>query len=181
MKKVCKDFPIYSIKNFIIPSWPLWNKKKIIETIIHNKKYHVDHVSNNFPVLDDDTGFFNYLYEKYYNFCYKKFEFTVHPLNLSTCWTYVSQKDNFVEVWHDHTKTSTISSVYYLNIPKNNTSIDFRLNGNYYTHKPRENELIIFPHYLEHKPNRCYDDGNRISINMEIRCFQNSEDLFSKL
>ena len=181
MKRVSEYFPIYSIKDFFIPRWPFYNRKDIINSVIYNQKYYVEYASNNFPILDDDTSFFKILYQKYYNLCYKKFEFVVHPLNLRTCWAYVSQRDNFVEVWHDHTKTSTISSVYYLNIPKNNTSIDFRLNGNYLNYKPRENELIIFPHYLEHKPNRCYDDGDRISINMEIRCFQDAESLFDKL
>jgi hypothetical protein len=179
MKKIIKNFPIYSIKNFYTPLWPFWNKQDIIESVIYNKKYHIKHEGNNFPILEDNTNFFKHLYEKYYDYCLNKFKFIVHPKNVFVCWAYISKKDDFSEVWHDHIKTSTISAVYYLSIPKNKTSIDFCINQNYFNYEPSENELIIFPNYLEHKPNRCYNDGYRISINMEILSFQNSEDLFN--
>jgi hypothetical protein len=94
----------------------------------------------------------------------------------------MSDKNNFKEVWHNHLNTSTINSVYYLNIPKNDhVTIDFELNGNFFTYKISNNDLIIFPNYLNHKPNRCYKSGYRISINMEIICNESSEYIFNNM
>ena len=85
-------------------------------------------------------------------------------------------------MWHNHLNTSTINGVYYLNIPENDyVTIDFGLNGNIYTRKVNNYDLIIFPNYLNHKPNRCYKDGYRISINMEITCKESAEYIFNNM
>ena len=55
MKKIIKNFPIYSIKNFYTPLWPFWNKQDIIESVIYNKKYHIKHEGNNFPILEESN------------------------------------------------------------------------------------------------------------------------------
>jgi len=94
----------------------------------------------------------------------------------------VSDKSNFVEMWHNHINSSTINAVYYLNIPKkDNVTIDFELNKKLLTYKIKNYDLIIFPDNLNHKPNRCYNDGYRISINMEIICNETSEHIFNHM
>jgi len=179
MKKIDNIFPIYRVSNFSFSH--VFKKEKIISQILKNKKYHPSQ-GYSYPIYDDCNDYFKNLYLKYYNYCFKKFKFTVDPArNKTTCWTYVSNKDEFSEYWHNHIRTSTINGVYYFNIPKNNTSIDFELDGKILTYHPKQNELIIFPNYLNHKPNRCYDDGHRISINMEIICKETSQELFNRL
>jgi len=177
MKKINFNFPIYSISNF---NSNIKNKKNIIDTVLKNKKYKNE--GYNYPILEDYDNFFQNLYESYYNICLNKFNLTVNKFkNKSIVWAYVSDKINFNEVWHNHLITSTINGVYYLNIPENNTSIDFELNNNEFTYHPQENELLIFPNYLNHKPNRCYGDGYRICMNMEIICNETSEELFDRI
>lgn len=168
--------PIYSKKNFFVPK----EKNKIIDVILYNQKYFQKDLGGyNYPILEDNNNFFNQLYSLYYEFCQSNFKFTVHPNNSEMCWAYLSDKLNFAEVWHNHTETSTINGVYYLNIP-NKTSIDFEYDGKYLNYEPSEFELIIFPNDMNHKPNRCSGDGYRISINMEIICYESVDEIFSK-
>lgn len=179
MNKIHNDFPVYLIKNFYNP---YLNKNKIINTVLKNKKYCNPSKGYNYPLLDDCDNFFFKLYNRYYNLCKKKFKFTKDLKNSSTCWAYVSDKNYFNEVWHDHVKTSTINSVYYLNIPNNdNATIDFRLNYKQYTYKINNYDLIIFPNYLQHKPHRCYKNDYRISINMEIMCNEPADQIFNSI
>lgn len=178
MREINFDFPIYSISNFVDD---LKNKKDIVNSVLSNIKYANKNIAFNYPLLDDHDNFFENLYENFYNLCLTHFNFTVNEYrNRSVCWAYVSEKVYFNEVWHNHQTTSTINGVYYLNIP-NNTSIDFSLYEKQLSYQPKENELIIFPNYLDHKPNRCYGDGYRIAINMEILCNESSDELFSRL
>jgi len=181
MNKIYDRFPVFLIENFHIINSS--NKEELIQLILENKKlYHNEQFSYNFPIKIDNKDFFVELYEKFYNFCEKTFTFTPKTNSSNTCWVYISDKNDFKEVWHNHLNTSTINSVYYLNIPENDyVTIDFELNGNIYTRKVNDYDLIIFPNYLNHKPNRCYKDGYRISINMEIICNESSEYIFNNM
>jgi len=180
MKKINKDFPIFLVKNFYNP-W--FSKRKIINTIIYNKTFHDPNTAHNFAIIDDQGNkFFTSLYKKFYSLCKKKFVFTKSDRSIETCWSYLSDKNYFKEEWHNHLRTSTINAVYYLNIPNNdNVTIDFELNGNFLRHKVDNYDLLIFPDYLNHKPNRCYKDGYRISINMEIICNEPSNYIFNNM
>jgi hypothetical protein len=72
-----------------------------------------------------------------------------------------------------------------LNVPQtvsiSNGSISFILNGETFSYKPENGDLLIFPNYLNHKINFLDDEEYRISINMEIKCEESSEELFSKV
>jgi len=177
MIKLHENFPIYLVKNFYVP---IFQKKRIVEKVIENKTLYYDSEKGyNFPILKDYNNFFKKLYSKYYKLCKKKFHFNEYLDSKSVCWAYVSDKNDFKEYWHNHIKTSTINGVYYLNIPKkDNVTIDFELNDEIFTHKVNNYDLLIFPDYLNHKPNRCYNDGYRISINMEIICIESSNEFF---
>jgi hypothetical protein len=173
------NFPIYKVKNFYIP---FFNKKSMINTVVDNKKYFNPNIGNNYPIKDDPTSSFKKLYKKFFKLCEKKFLFTTHPRSSNMCWAYLSDENNFKEEWHNHLHSSTINSVYYLNIPKNNGSITFELNKNFLEQKVNNYDLLIFPNYLNHKPNRSYCKNlHRISINMEIICNENSENVFNSV
>lgn len=181
MKLIHKDFKIYSLKNFYNPLFYHFNKSKIIDKVLENEKYlhrTCDSLSISYSIHEDYNDFFKKLYFKYYNLCYRKTKFTELPINKRICWAYVSDEKKYYEIWHNHINTSTINSVYYLNIPKGGTSIDFEKDGKFFSYTPNENELIIFPNHLFHKPNKCYGDGYRVSINMEITCFEEFDFLF---
>ena len=89
-------------------------------------------------------------------------------------WALCTNKDNWKSVVHNHIETSTINSVYYLNIPqinyKNVGDIKLLHNNKWYNYTPSENELIIFPNYLTHDTEFNKTDDFRVSINMEIKC-----------
>ena len=181
MNKIYDEFPVFLIENFYYIDSK--RKKNLIETILKNKELFYDkNKSNNFLIKIDDENFFEELYKKFYELCEKNFLFTPNIKSSNNCWSYVSDNTNFNEVWHNHLNTSTINGVYYLNIPENdNVTIDFELNGNIYTRKVNNYDLIVFPNYLNHRPNRCYEDGYRISINMEIICNESSEYIFNNI
>jgi len=42
-------------------------------------------------------------------------------------------------------------------------------------------DLLIFPNYLDHQINFLDDEEYRVSINMEIKSEESSEELFSKV
>lgn len=177
MIKIDNSFPIYLVKRFYIP---FFNKHTIIDTVLKNRKYMDINMGYNYPILDDRNNFFKKLYSKFYNLSKKRFKFTKHESSKETCWAYASNNTVFYEYWHNHIKTSTINSVYYLAIPKNdNVTISFRLDGNILDYKINSYDLLIFPDFLDHKPNRCFKPGHRISINMEITCNETSQQIFS--
>lgn len=180
MIKLDDNFPIYLVKNFHIP---LFSKKKIIQKLLENKNHHYDEdLGYNFPIREDYNIFFDKLYLKFYKYCQKNITFSKSSISCNTCFAYLSDKHDFKECWHDHLSTSTIVGVYYLSIPrKDNVTIDFKLHEKILTYKINMYDLIIFPNYLLHKPNRCYNNGYRISINMEICCNEPAEQIFNQI
>lgn len=181
MNKIYDAFPVFLIENFY--NIDSLNKEELIQSILKNRRLFSNiELGYNFKIKSDYKSFFNKLYKKFYDLCRKNFIFTPIKKSSNTCWAYVSDKNDFKEVWHNHLNTSTINGVYYLNIPENDyVTIDFELNGNFYTRKVNNYDLIIFPNYLNHKPNRCYKDGHRISINMEITCKEPAEYIFNNI
>lgn len=181
MKKIFKDIDVYSIKNYL---GKIKDKEKITECIRKNQIDNFKLSSGyNFPIRTDYNNFFHNLQYKIHHDCEKIFNFTVCNYSKDTCYCYMSDRKNYAEIWHNHVKTSTINTVYYFNIPKNKTSIDFlsEKNKKIYTHTPLTDELLIFPNYTYHKPNRPLYDGDRISINFEISCKEPSIELFSRI
>ena len=180
MIKLNNELNVYLIPNFYVP---IFNKNNIIKNILYNyKKYFSIERGYNFPIIEKNNFFNKKLYNKFYKLCKKHFKFTDRLENSDKVFAYVSDKNNFYEVWHNHEKTSTINAVYYLNIPKNDfVTIDFKNNQVNYTYKIKEYDLIIFPNHLYHKPNRCYKDGYRISLNLELKCNESSDYIFNNI
>ena len=138
-----------------------------------NRKNYRDFGVYNFKLDDNYKNFSDYIYSEFLTYSktlYK--EIKLLSENKKDCWAYVCNKYESVPVIHNHLRTAIINSVYYLTVPdKQSGSIDFfddDLNI-IYSHYPKEEELLIFPGYLNHRPNISNSDEYRISINMEIK------------
>lgn len=185
IQKLSEDFPIYLIKNFNTIDDDLRNRLSSI--VLYCKKKNHFGFGGSFLVDIDYDNFFKTSYEKFKNISRDMFN-DYHILSdYQPIFSYCSNKsDHGSGVIHNHLKTSTINSVYYLNIPKLSTeekgSISFFKNGKIFTYKPNNDDLLIFPDYLDHKINNYdIDEEWRISINMEITCIETSDELFSRI
>ena len=138
-----------------------------------------DSTNNQFPLYDDPTSFFSYLYEQYKSLCYELFgNFHITPQNKTTCWCYRSNINDFRSGWHNHLTTSTINGVYYYQVEGD--GIFFERNGKEFQYIPQQGELIIFPNDLNHNAARTTSQNWRYSINMEILTEESSSTLFKK-
>ena len=173
--------PIWICKRFSEPTSQ--EKSSIIELVNESKKSLSKRSGYNFQVTGDHSGFFNRLYEKFLHASFEQFgQFTLSTENSNRVWAYYSTSTEYVSVWHDHTRTSTINSVYYLSVPGGDGGeIEFILNGNIFSYKPEENDLLIFPDYLVHRPIPSLSEKARISINMEIKTIEKSINIFNSL
>ena len=99
--------------------------------------------------------------------------FIVSPnINEIDMFLYVSTKDNFSSIWHNHALSSTISATFYLEINQVGGGLefsDFKPNTILY---PKKNKLYLFPSWMYHRPLPPKDNKTRICINMEYRCYQ---------
>jgi len=167
-----KNLPIYSFTLDIT-----YDKNKLYDEIIEDFKSEEVRSflvkSNNFK-LDKKYDFINTIYEKVLQESTKLFgAIQLDPTNIKDGWAYINNKNFYKNGIHNHLNTSTINSVYYLNVPDTKTgSINFFDNEHnvIYTHHPKEKELIIFPNYMLHEPCQSMTDEYRIAINLEIKC-----------
>ena len=82
--------------------------------------------------------------------------------------------------WHNHSKSSTINAVYYLQVY--DAGISFvGANNNVVDYLPKNDELIVFPSYLNHSAQPNTLQKYRYSVNMEILTEETSADLFSRV
>jgi len=182
--KLYDTFPIYLIKDFEQVEDSLRNT--LISVVLENKVRNHRGNGGSFLIDEDYRDFFKSLYSKFFEFSKTIFGDFTASNNNESCWSYASNKFNHgAGILHNHLNTSTINSVYYLNVPQtasiSNGSISFVLNGNKFTYKPENGDLLIFPDYLDHQINFLDDEEYRVSINMEIKCEESSEELFSKV
>ena len=78
--------------------------------------------------------------------------------------------------------TATINAVFYLQVPKSSGGqLDFKYQDKYIGFFPKENDLLIFPNFLNHAPKKSHSEDYRVSINQEIRCVESSEYIFSNI
>ncbi len=104
--------------------------------------------------------------------------FNLSPSSVSHCWAYVSNRSDYRGGRHHHLKTSTINGVFYLQVPPTDPGALHTGALNFFDSEgvpfmrfqPRENDLLIFPNYLLHEPERIDSDAYRIAINVEIIC-----------
>ena len=170
--------PIWIYKRFSEPTHQ--EKSNLIELVNESRKNLNKSLGYNFQVTGDHFGFFNSLYEKFLHASFEQFgQFTLSTENSNRVWAYYSTSTEYASVWHDHTRTSTINSVYYLSVPSGGGGeIEFILNGSVFSYKPEEGDLLVFPDYLVHRPTPCLSEKARISINMEIKTIEKSINIF---
>jgi len=123
-----------------------------------------------------NSKFTNYLYDIFYNICVTDLnKFTLKDNNFKL-WCYLSDKDFNKGRWHNHIETSTINSVLYLKTQ--NKGIRFRHKNKKIHMLPKENDLLIFPSFLEHFPD-VSKNKPRITLNLELRCNETAESIFN--
>tara|TARA_A100001201_G_scaffold16528_1_gene19531 strand:+ start:382 stop:981 length:600 start_codon:yes stop_codon:yes gene_type:complete len=177
-----KRFQIISVKNFCNVNF---DQRIEIDKSIENNFFQPSTLkyksggTHNFPIKYDDTFFFSDLYLKFFHFCYEIFDgFEISVKNKNTPWCYRSNKFDYESVWHSHFFSSTINGVYYYSI--DNDGIYFEKDGEIIYYLPEQNELLIFPNYLNHKPEVATSEKLRYSINMEIVTEETSLTLFER-
>jgi hypothetical protein len=183
-KQLSEDFPIFLWENFEVIDET--RKKELMNTVLENKKRNHFGSGGSFKVDQDNNSFFKNLYSKFFKNTFEFFgNLNILPNNSSMCWSYSSNNiDHGPGLIHNHVNTSSINSVYYLNVPNSatieNGSIQFFLENKTISYRPNNFDLIIFPNYLDHKINYLNDSEYRISINMEILCENNPQELFTQ-
>tara|TARA_R110000803_G_C11826595_1_gene302693 strand:+ start:50 stop:625 length:576 start_codon:yes stop_codon:yes gene_type:complete len=79
------------------------------------------------------------------------------------------QKGGYKEpTFHNHIHSSYLSSVTYLNIPKEGGEIGFLLGKDEVKIKPKRNKIYFFPSWLYHAPYPHKDNINRICLNIDF-------------
>lgn len=175
-----KELPVLLFHNFKIPEDDV--KKTLIEKIVEQKKdkgpSYVEALS--FPIKVDFKNFLFDLYDDFVEVSKKCLRpFTVSEKNIKRYWAYATNRFDPHYQWHDHVRSSTINGVYYLRIPETTYSqLDFHYKDEFYRFSPRENDLLIMPNYLKHAPRQPLSNEYRISVNIEIVCNEDSNDIF---
>lgn len=184
IRKISSFYPVLIVKNFLPLDENL--KKQVTDVVLKNKKKNSKQEIN-FLISEDENNFFSYLYNEFTFLLEKVFgKLTYLESNSSKCYCYVTNNDGYgSDVYHDHLETSTLNGVYYINVPENTPinsgSISFNYRGRTVSYKPHTYDLLIFPNYLEHKINFSDHTENRISVNMEVLCEEDPDDLLFKI
>jgi len=185
LKRLHQDFPIFYCENFrVLTAHELEHTRNHVELykVIDDTKGGRNFiVSNGTKTLTDHLGICNELFDQFINCLVDQFDAVIswdqtHP----DCWAYCTNRHVEYYVWHNHLKSSTMHCVYYVNVP--NTSggeIDFELNGEFFSFKPKLHDFIIMPNYLNHAPRQPLSNEYRISLNMEAYCEQSPEQLIA--
>jgi hypothetical protein len=175
LKRLHEDFPIFYCENFKILTDA---ELEIIKNHIVNFKGDTGY-GKVFPVPPDNLGILNELYREFTSCVTDQFGGSInHELNRQAYWIYYSNRLDPDYLWHNHVDTSTILCVYYINIPPGSGGeIDFELNGNFFSFKPKPFDFIIIPNYLNHAPRQPLSNEYRISLNMEAQCLESPGEL----
>ena len=151
----------------------------------HYLKFYDPKVGYNYPILEYQNLFFKNLYDKFLKNSNEIFgNFSLLEKNKFNCWCYKSSLDNYISEYHNHINTSTINGVYYYQISKNDSISFLDHDKNEIIYYPDQGEMLIFPNYLVHKPNKpssTFFGKCRYSINVEILTKESSIELFSRI
>jgi hypothetical protein len=175
-------FPVLLFENFIKPSKK--EREIILEDIISKKvrTNNNEDGTHNWPVEKDYNNFLKKLYYKTLSTAKKNLN-PFYDLEWNKkSHTYCTNINDNNLVWHNHLMTATINAVFYLQVPKSSGGqLDFKYQDKYIGFFPKENDLLIFPNFLNHAPKKSESEDYRVSINQEIRCVESSEYIFSNI
>ena len=124
------------------------------------------------------TKYNNYLYDLFIRNNIKLLNpFTIRDPQLKV-WCYFTGLGNHIEedIWHNHTRTSNINSVIYLQTLKDH-GIKFENGNESWYVEPENFDLLIFPGFLNHRPVTSQTQ-QRISLNLELKCNETDKDIF---
>lgn len=103
--------------------------------------------------------------------------FKLTQSNSNACWSLCTNRNYWQSVPHNHIKTSTINSVFYLKVPKINGKYCGKIllydDEKWNLYQPEPYELLIMPNYLVHDTEYHDTEEFRISLNFEICCTGN--------
>jgi len=155
----------------------LKNKKaEIIKDILRSKEKAGDYKTKgyNFEVF---TKYNDYLYDLFIKKSRKLLNsFTIKDSRLRVWCYFTGLKDPLKDRWHNHTRTSNINSVIYLETVKD-YGINFKTDKESWYIEPKNFDLLIFPGFLSHKPVTS-NIQQRISLNLELKCNEEDKDIF---
>lgn len=166
------------VKNLgnIITNENYWYEKIVEE---HKKQLgNSQRTFTNFSLNDSFSEFSNNLTKTFHEISENEYakiygNYKLASNNSDVCWAYVTNCDDYHSLIHDHARTSTINAVFYFNVPSNiSGGLTFYRSRSerYLTYYPKNNDLLIFPNHLLHRPEKSDSKKYRISINMEIKC-----------
>jgi len=180
---ICKDLKILSIKNFYNVN-PLIKRKInfcLEDNYIKYYGFYVggNYVSGNYPIIEKNHLFFEDIKNKYLKICKKIFgEFSEIRYDESNIWCYRSELNNNASYYHNHIKSSVINGVYYYQINSGDSISFLGKDLSEIKYYPKIGELLIFPSYVYHKPNKTEKNKIRYSFNMEIVTKEDVNDIF---
>jgi hypothetical protein len=172
------DNPNFLFTQLTVDSHTKDQMKTVIENEQDTANYHGGYT---FEIEDK-------LFEKLYNtftvICQEIFgELHIFENNRRICWANVYNCDSYRSNLHHHLRTSTINSVFYLNIPAddclNSSGLRTIYNNNEYIFLPDELDLVIMPSWMPHEPLPHNSKENRIAINMELQCGKPINDIYT--
>ena len=163
-----KDF--YKLKDI--------DKKTLIEDIFYCKQEHDNKpnskgINTNFCVHLDRANVLEKMYDKILETTRRIFtKVELADNNSKKCWSLCTNKNYWESVPHNHINTSTVNSVFYLQVPQINGEfcgkIKFLSDNKWIEYQPMPNELLIFPNDLIHDTTYHDTEDWRISLNFEI-------------
>jgi hypothetical protein len=168
-----KDKPVYK---FNLKKELKNKKEEIVKAILTSK-----HQAGNYKA----TGYNFEIFTKYNDYLYDLFikksrkllnNFTIKDNNLKV-WCYLTGPGDYAgKIWHNHTRTSNINSVIYLETVKDH-GIKFKIGPESWYVEPKDFDLLIFPGFLNHLPVTS-SSQKRISLNLELKCNEQDKDIF---
>ena len=189
MKRNNSILYVFNLKDEILP---------IRDHIISEASKNKYKASYNFSL---STEFDSYLYDIFIKKCESLFDFTLLDQEFKL-WCLYNDK-SFLgghNTWHNHIKSSTINGVLYLKTVEGcglkyceefeTNQFDvyskffalYEIDRNIQYIEPKDFDLFIFPNYMMHAPVVTADkikDEMRVSINLEIKCIENSINIFN--
>lgn len=148
-------------------------KNLLMNECLSQRHNHDKELSYNYCI---DSKYTNYLYDIFYQVCKNKLNsFNLLDVNFKV-WCFLSDKNYNKSTWHNHTHSSTINCVIYLETQ--NKGIFFRHEKNDIYMLPEDNDMLIFPSFLDHYPETSKKEP-RITLNLELRCKESTEKIFN--
>lgn len=180
-KKIDPNFPVHSFKNFF--SMTDDQRDKAVMTCL---RYHHKHIKR----LSKLSVGYNYAVPKagVLEEIPKKVNEALDAafggkLTNDSIYAYSSNSKTSFDLWHDHAHVhTTVTTVYYLQLPNHNESgIQFEMGDNILDYKPEQDELVIFPGWLNHRPYKSgVSEEWRVSLNMD-RIYDTPDRIFTRM